>query len=256
MIRTIRIEQIHAHRQARAHFTEVTTLAESIAALGQLSPLIVREVSAQHYDLIAGERRLRALRLLAERDPAKWTCAECRVLPVNSDPTVELLIQLAENEQRAPLHPWERGAGYLAAHELGAPWSLIADRCAQTIGAVKRDALTAKRLHPNAIAALQKLPRDTFTASKLAEIASQLDELGRPDADRQLAWIRNRPRNPPRGLYDRALERRVVAAKLHALEGDLLPRLDPHERRIALAIINYLRRPGPVRAFRWEDFDK
>lgn len=48
-------ENMTPQRQAR--FDE---LVESVRTMGVLEPLLVREVAAQHYEIIAGERRYRA----------------------------------------------------------------------------------------------------------------------------------------------------------------------------------------------------
>ena len=52
--------------QPRRTFPEsgIADLAESIRQHGLLTPLLVRRVGAERYELIAGERRLRALRSL------------------------------------------------------------------------------------------------------------------------------------------------------------------------------------------------
>ena len=73
----------------------VAGLAESIRRHGQLSPLLVRS-RGEGYELIAGQRRLRALRLLG-RDTA-----EAVVLGAG-DPTCAALA-LSDDLQREPLH--------------------------------------------------------------------------------------------------------------------------------------------------------
>lgn len=83
--------------QARRSFdeTELRALADSISRYGLLSPLLVRRIGSG-YELIAGERRFRALELLG------WTHAEAFVsIPTDEDCT---LIGLIENLQREDLH--------------------------------------------------------------------------------------------------------------------------------------------------------
>lgn len=46
---------------------EIEALAESIAAKGILQPLLVRPAGKEHYEVVAGERRRQALRLLADQ---------------------------------------------------------------------------------------------------------------------------------------------------------------------------------------------
>ena len=53
-------------RQPRRAFSDdgIAELAQSIQQYGLLSPLVVRRTAPGEYELIAGERRLRALQLL------------------------------------------------------------------------------------------------------------------------------------------------------------------------------------------------
>ena len=74
----------------------ITQLAESIRKHGLLSPLLVRALGGGQFQLIAGERRLRALETLGRA----W--AEAIVLPAGDDECA--LIALVENLQREDLH--------------------------------------------------------------------------------------------------------------------------------------------------------
>lgn len=74
----------------------VQELAESIRRFGLLSPLLVRRCTAGEFELIAGERRLRAMKLLG------WTHADAIVLSAYDRDCV--LIGLIENLEREDLH--------------------------------------------------------------------------------------------------------------------------------------------------------
>ena len=74
----------------------IAKLAESIRLHGLLSPLLVRQGANGHYQLVAGSRRLRALRLLNR----SW--AEAILLA--GSPCDCALIALVENLQREQLH--------------------------------------------------------------------------------------------------------------------------------------------------------
>jgi ParB family chromosome partitioning protein len=79
-------------------------LKQSIAENGVIQPITVREVNSR-YELIAGERRLRAARDLGlERIPAF-------VLEVNTDEEM-LELSLIENIQREDLNPIDEANGY------------------------------------------------------------------------------------------------------------------------------------------------
>jgi ParB family transcriptional regulator, chromosome partitioning protein len=103
---TVPVGQIQANPyQPRKEFDddELLGLAESIKAHGILQPLVVRQVEGR-YQLIAGERRLRAAQL-----------AGLGAVPVNvvafSDQQV-LEAALVENIQRSDLNPVEKALGF------------------------------------------------------------------------------------------------------------------------------------------------
>lgn len=99
VVSRVPVRRIHAGPdQPRRNFPEesIAQLAESIRRHGLLSPLLVRAEPDGNYRLIAGERRLRALKLLGR----PW--AEVILL---ADGDCECaLIALVENLQREELH--------------------------------------------------------------------------------------------------------------------------------------------------------
>ncbi|MDR0866856.1 MAG: ParB/RepB/Spo0J family partition protein [Planctomycetota bacterium] len=54
--------------------TKLAELAESIGELGLVQPLVVRRLDATHYQLVAGERRLRALTMLGRQNAPVTIC--------------------------------------------------------------------------------------------------------------------------------------------------------------------------------------
>jgi len=93
-------------QQPRQRFPEETLrrLAQSIRTQGVLQPLVVRQSGAEHYELIAGERRWRALKLLEAKD------APVIVRDVPDEALLE--IALLENIQRENLTPIEEARSY------------------------------------------------------------------------------------------------------------------------------------------------
>jgi ParB family chromosome partitioning protein len=74
-IKEIELNQIKPNRfQPRQTFDEqkITELSQSIATHGILSPILVRETGAGGYELIAGERRLRAAKKAGLKPPHVW----------------------------------------------------------------------------------------------------------------------------------------------------------------------------------------
>jgi ParB family chromosome partitioning protein len=82
---------------------ELESLAESLGTHGLLQPVVVRRVE-DRYQLIAGERRLRA----AER--AGWSDVPVHVVEADDRQTAELAI--VENLQRKDLNPLEKAASF------------------------------------------------------------------------------------------------------------------------------------------------
>ena len=84
---------------------ELTELAASIKANGLLQPIVVRlTASRRSYELVAGERRLRAVQQLG------WTDIPAQVRDV--DDRSLLVLALVENLQREELGPLEECDGY------------------------------------------------------------------------------------------------------------------------------------------------
>lgn len=92
--------------QPRREFDEggIMELAESIRKYGLLSPLVVRRTAGGRYELIAGERRLRALKKLGR------THADAIVTPAFDLDAA--LIALEENLEREQLHFFEEAEAY------------------------------------------------------------------------------------------------------------------------------------------------
>lgn len=94
-------------RQPRERFedAELAELADSIREVGVLQPVVVRPLpEAGRFELVMGERRLRATRLAGkERIPA---------IVRSTDNTAMLRDALLENLHRAQLNPLEEAAAY------------------------------------------------------------------------------------------------------------------------------------------------
>ncbi len=81
------------------------SVAASIAAHGLLQNLSVVRADEPRYAVVAGSRRLAALRLLIKRGKlARDFAAPCTII----EPELSAEASLAENVQRAPLHPLDQ----------------------------------------------------------------------------------------------------------------------------------------------------
>jgi ParB family chromosome partitioning protein len=99
-------------------------LAESIRSQGVLSPLLVRPVTDQSFEIVAGARRYRAAQM-----------AEAPTVPVrivNLSDAEALEAQLIENLQRRDVHPMEEANGFRALLNLEEPKYSIEQIAART----------------------------------------------------------------------------------------------------------------------------
>ena len=168
--------------QPRREFTpgELAELALSISQVGVLQPLSVRRTE-RGWELIAGERRLRAAEL------AGLPRVPC--LPVEVDGDTSALLALVENIQRQDLTVWEEAA---ALRQLIDRHHLSQEEAARRVG--KSQSAVANKLR------LLKLPADvidSLRANHLTERhARALLRLGSPELQRTaLAEILKRQLN-------------------------------------------------------------
>jgi ParB family chromosome partitioning protein len=112
--------------QPRQEFNseELTELQESIRASGLLQPITVRRRAGRDgFELIAGERRLRAAKSLG------WK--EIPAIIKEIDDRTLLTLALVENLQRSDLNPIEESEGY---HQLAEEFGLTQLQIAETVG--------------------------------------------------------------------------------------------------------------------------
>jgi len=112
--------------QPRTEFNaeDLLELQESLKTSGLLQPITVRRRPGRDgFELIAGERRLRAARKLGWKEiPA--------IIRETDDKTL-LTLALIENLQRTDLNPIEEGEGY---HRLSHDFGLTQQQIAETVG--------------------------------------------------------------------------------------------------------------------------
>ncbi len=93
--------------------TALKELAESIRAQGVLSPLLVRPLTENGFEIVAGARRYRAARM------AEIPTVPVRIVNLSDAQAVEMSI--VENLQRKDVHPLEEAQGFRALLDLDEP---------------------------------------------------------------------------------------------------------------------------------------
>ena len=123
-------------RQPRRDFDEVAVkeLAESIRSEGLLQPIVVRKVK-DGFELIAGERRLRAFKHLGQKTiPARV---------IEASDAASAVLALVENLQRADLNPVDEALGVAS---LMRDFSLTQEAVADRIGKPRATVANSVRL--------------------------------------------------------------------------------------------------------------
>ena len=131
-LREIPVDLIRPNpRQPRRDFGDqaLAALAESIRSRGVLQPIVVRPLAGGHYELVAGERRLRAARLAQ--------LASIPALVRHADDWERLDLALAENMARQDLNPVEQARGcLLLVEDLGLTKGEVARRVGKSRAAI------------------------------------------------------------------------------------------------------------------------
>lgn len=140
-LRTISLPRIVPNPlQPRREFREedLQDLSRSIQENGLLQPIMVRpdpDGSSDRYQLVAGERRLRAVTALG------WS--EVPVVVREVDDRTLLVLALVENIQREGLNPLEEAEGY---HHLSQDFGLTQGEIAEAVGKNRTTVANALRL--------------------------------------------------------------------------------------------------------------
>lgn len=134
---TIRMSEIEPNKnQPRRHFDDgaIATLADSIRQHGLIQPILVRSTETG-YQIVAGERRWRACRMLGMSEiPAI-------VKELSDSETAQ--IALIENIQREDLNPIEEAAAY---KELMETYDMTQEQLSKTVGKSRSSIANSVRL--------------------------------------------------------------------------------------------------------------
>ncbi len=204
-VRWLGVEEIRPNpHQPRRTFEEqgLAELADSIRSYGILQPLTVRRTETG-YELIAGERRLRAAKLAGERQ------VPCLVARVGEEDSA--LLALMENLQRRDLDCWEEAEAIArlittynltqeqAAEKIGKSQSAVANKLRLLrLSRAVRDSLRQKGLSERHARALLRLSDEHQQLCALEEIARRGYNVARTEEYVEQLLQQNR-QTPPQG---------------------------------------------------------
>ena len=167
-LREIRIDLVQPNPlQPRREFSDddLSELQESMRASGLLQPITVRQRQDGHFELIAGERRLRAARRLG------WNAIPALVREASNEQMLSLA--LVENLQRADLNPVEEAEGY---RQLTTEFGLAHQDVAQAVGKDRSTVTNALRLLSLPDDVLQLVRRGALTVGHARALLALSDE--------------------------------------------------------------------------------
>ena len=177
-------------------------LADSIRSYGILQPLTVRRTESG-YELVAGERRLRAAKMAGERQ------VPCLVARVGEEDSA--LLALMENLQRRDLDCWEEAEAIArlittynltqeqAAEKIGKSQSAVANKLRLLrLSRAVRDSLRQKDLSERHARALLRLDDEHEQLCALEEIARRGYNVARTEEYVEQLLQQNR-QTPPQG---------------------------------------------------------
>ncbi|MFH1354040.1 MAG: ParB/RepB/Spo0J family partition protein [bacterium] len=127
-VQHVAIDDIQINRsQPRRKFekVEMQELTDSVAQHGILQPLVVRRGKSGSYDLVAGERRLRAAKSLG------WERVPCVVRRDVRSEAARIEMALIENIQREDLNPIEEALAY---QQLNEEYGMTHEEIGQRVG--------------------------------------------------------------------------------------------------------------------------
>jgi ParB family transcriptional regulator, chromosome partitioning protein len=138
VLRTLKLTQLQPGKyQPRTRMDEpsLQELAQSIRAQGLMQPILVRQVAPGQYEIIAGERRVRAAKIAG--------LDEVPVLIKDVPDEAAAAMSLIENIQREDLNPLEEAQGL---RRLTTDFGLTHEQAAQAVGRSRSAASNLLRL--------------------------------------------------------------------------------------------------------------
>ena len=181
-------------KQVRKTFRRIEELASSIAQYGLLHNLVViPHTEPGYYELVAGERRYRALTLLAKN--GRLPSLEINCLVLSGEGAFENVV---ENLAREDVPLWEVGRTYVGFYDSGFTQAQIATRIGKSQGHVSTAMILARGLAPAVVVRLAQLPPNTIPIQRLLRISTLVDDEDEPNEEAQSQLFQKMLDLPPR----------------------------------------------------------
>lgn len=166
--------------QPRQDFDEaqLQALAESIGEHGMIQPLTVRPMPNGYYQIIAGERRWRAARMV--------NLMEVPAVVMEADDKKAMELALIENLQRQDLNPVEEAMGYQSLIE---DYGLTQDEAAKRVGKSRPAVANSLRLLGLCPAVLEKLRTGELSAGHARAVLTLKSEKKQIEAAQKIAAL-------------------------------------------------------------------
>lgn len=224
---TLRVAEIEPNReQPRKSFDDgaIAALADSIREHGMIQPILVRPLENGSYQIVAGERRWRAARMLGLEE------VPVTIRAMSDQETMQ--IALIENLQRENLNPIEEAQGY---QELMDQFGMTQEGIAQIVGRSRSAVANSLRLLQLPGQIQQYLQEGSITTGHAKALAGFVDE------ETMLACA---ARAADGQLTVRVIEKLAAAPKEHLLQPDR--RRDSYYKEMELSLSSSLGRKVKV----------
>ena len=226
-VSTLRVAEIEPNRdQPRKTFDDsaIAALADSIREHGMLQPILVRPLENGSYQIVAGERRWRAARMLGLEE------VPVTIRAMTDQETMQ--IALIENLQRENLNPIEEALGY---QELMDQFGMTQEGISKIVGRSRSAVANSLRLLQLPEPIQQYLQEGSITVGHAKALACFTDEE---------AMLACAARAAEGQLTVRAIEKLAAAPTEHLLKPDR--RRDSYYKEMELSLSSSLGRKVKV----------
>ena len=244
-------EIVSGPEQARRTFYGIKDLANTIAQKGLLQKPLVRRIAGA-WVIVAGERRIRAVRLLVK--DGRWTGPiECEV-DEGIDESDTIWKGLIENCQREDVPIWQIGEKFRELEERGFKQATIGSQIGKSNGYISRASRIARGLHPDIIKELdQRLP-EQIGQNYLQRMSECIDRDNLvPDFARQKKMLDDyfADRGSWRKSKKLIVSQKSVVYKRYGLVKGMTMKIPDHAKPYLNAVMDYL--SGSTRKIHWPE---